>query len=43
MSEEIKETIKRSYNLKNLYLEQNNYRFIDIDDNVHCQNIIKLF
>lgn len=29
MSEEIKESIKRSYNLKNLYLDPNNYRFVD--------------
>ncbi len=34
MSEEIKETIKRSYNLKNLYLDPNNYRFVDNDDYV---------
>ncbi len=32
MSEEIKETIKRSYNLKNLYLDPNNYRFVDNED-----------
>jgi hypothetical protein len=31
MSEEIRETIKRSYNLKNLYLDPNNYRFVDND------------
>jgi len=29
MSEEIQETIKRSCNLKNLYLDPNNYRFVD--------------
>ncbi len=29
MNEEPKETIKRSYNLKNLYLDPNNYRFVD--------------
>jgi hypothetical protein len=28
MIEEIKETIKRSYNINNLYLEPNNYRFV---------------
>ena len=31
MSEEMQETIKRSYNLKNLYLDPNNYRFVDND------------
>ncbi len=39
MNEELKETRKRSYNLKNIYLDPNNYRFVDdkkyvkIDDN----------
>lgn len=32
MVEEIKETVKRSYNIKNLYLDPNNYRFVDDDD-----------
>lgn len=29
MNEEVKETVKRSRNLKNLYLDPNNYRFVD--------------
>jgi len=32
MTEEIKETIKRSNHLKNLYLDLNNYRFVDDKD-----------
>ena len=32
MDEEIKEIIKRSYNIKNLYLDPNNYRFVDNND-----------
>lgn len=32
MSDKVVETIKRSYNLKNLYLDPNNYRFVDNDN-----------
>jgi len=32
MNETIKETIKRSFNIKNLYLDPNNYRFVDNGD-----------
>ncbi len=38
MSKELKETIKRSYNLKNLYLDPNNYRFVDNDDYIQVDD-----
>ncbi|MEA2027799.1 MAG: ParB N-terminal domain-containing protein, partial [Campylobacterota bacterium] len=34
----ITETIKRSYNLKNLYLDPNNYRFVDNDDYIQVDD-----
>lgn len=38
MSKEIKSTIKRSYNLKNLYLDPNNYRFVDNRDYIPVED-----
>ncbi len=38
MSNELNETRRRSYNLKNLYLDPNNYRFVDNDDYIQIED-----
>lgn len=38
MNKERQATIKRSYNLKNLYLDPNNYRFVDNEDYIRVED-----